>query len=453
MGAVRIRLAIGLFLATVAGCVDAHAFLEPQESVKSAVRERLGLPAVGEKLCIPSTVEINDGLSESEATQLAITNNAAFQELLADLGLAHADLLQAGLLPNPEVVYYFPTDLKPYKYLVDFPIDAVILRPARVRAANAEILRAHERLTQAGLDLVRDTRLAYADWALARERVRIAEENQTLRDRIASLADARFKAGDATPLELSTAKIDSLRAKQEYTRAVNDIPFAEERLRNLIGLGLYRPDLKPQATDSPIVDVTDIEPLAAEAIINRPDVLSAQRGIESADARVGLAKLGWLRFLGIGDATSGLSGHEFSPAFRFAIPLFNWNQGAVTRALADRDRATRQLQTIRERATQEVRQANALYAQAATDYRQWSLEIRPAVVEAVRRAENTYKEGGTSLLLVLETSRQMIDTRLREAQLRADLAKAWAELERAVGRKLGPNHAFALDRLPPRGKP
>jgi cobalt-zinc-cadmium efflux system outer membrane protein len=422
-----------------------HAIHDQQEGVKAAVAERVGMDG---RLCIPGGVDLEDGLSEAEAVRLALTNNAAFQELLADLGLAHSDLVQAGLLPNPEVIYYFPTDFKPYKYLVDFPIDAVILRPARVRAATADWERAHDRLTQAGLDLVRDTRLAHADWALARERIRIAEENRQLRERIASLTESRFKAGDATPLELSTAKVDSLRAGQELTRAINDLPFVEERLRNLLGLGLYRPELKPQPVDAPVVEVTDIEPLVAEAIAHRPDVLSAQRAIDAADARIGLAKLGWLRFLGIGDATSGVNGHEFAPAFRVGIPIFNWNEGAITRGMAEREQSTRRLQTVRERVAQEVRQANALYSQAAADYRVWTGEIRPAVQKAIRQAENTYKEGGTSLLLVLETTRQLIDTRTREAQLRADLAKAWAELERAVGRKLGPDNGFASEREP-----
>jgi cobalt-zinc-cadmium efflux system outer membrane protein len=302
-------------------------------------------------------------------------------------------------------------------------------------------------LTQAGIDLVRDTRLAYADWVLAGERIRIAAKNEQLRDKIAALTDSRFAAGDATPLEVSAARIDALRAKQEHTRANNDLPVVEERLRNLLGLGLYRPDLTPQAgTDALDLAVVDIEPLVGEAIAARPDVLSAERGVEAAEARLALAKLGWLRFIGIGDATSGRNGHEFSPAFRLAIPIFNWNQGAIARAVADRDRAVRQVETVRERAAQEVRQAHALYVQAAADYRQWTADIHPEVTRAVRRAENTYKEGGASLLLVLETSRQMIDTRNRVAQLRADLSRTWAELERAVGRKLRTNSDFASDR-------
>jgi outer membrane protein TolC len=85
--------------------------------------------------------------------------------------------------------------------------------------------------------------------------------------------------------------------------------------------------------------------------------------------------------------------------------------------------------------------------QAAADYRQWEATIRPAVDEAVRRAENAFKAGGASLLLVLETSRQTIDARTREVQLRADLATAWAELERAVGRSLRTTDSdFGADR-------
>src|SRR5262245_31518213 len=60
-------------------------------------------------------------LTEDEAVLLALWNNAAFQELLTDLDLSRADLVQAGLLPNPEVIYTFPVPQKAYKYLVDFP--------------------------------------------------------------------------------------------------------------------------------------------------------------------------------------------------------------------------------------------------------------------------------------------------------------------------------------------
>lgn len=436
MPRIRGQLAILLLPVVTAGCASIHQSLGQDHIVTTAVHERACIDDAAGKLYVPDTVHLEDGLTESEAVQLALWNNAAFQELLVDLGVSHADLVQASLLPNPELVYISGIDPKPFKYLIDFPLEAIVLRPSRMRAAGAEWERTRERLTQAGIDLIRDTRLAYADWALARERMEIAEENRKLRERIATITESRRKAGDATPLEESATHIDNLRAKQEATRANNDLPIAEERLRNLTGLGQYRPELSPQTTQPFIQRTANVELLVNEALSNRPDVLAAQHGIEAAEARLALARLGWLRLLGLGDATSGENGHEFSPGLRAAIPIFNWNQGGIARAEAERERAIRQLRTVRERAIQEVRQANQQHRQANADYRQWTTEIRPAVDVAVRRAENTYKEGGTSLLLVLETSRQMIDTRAREAQLRADLAKTWAELERSVGRKI-----------------
>jgi|SRR5262245_7960300 len=437
-------------LLALAGCLDAHALQPDRAAVAEALRARTGaglgpLTPPG-RVFVPDTVSLDTALAADAAVQLALCNNAAFQELLTDLGLARADVVQAGLLPNPEVLYSFPIDPKPYKYALDLPIDAIVLRPHRVRAATAEEERARERLTQAGLDLVRDVRLAHADWVLARERLRIAEENQKLRDRIATLAEARLKAGDATPLEVSTARIDALRARQEATRFANDLPLFEEKWRNLTGLGAWRVELEPQPVDPPAEVTEDLEALVAEAVAARPDVRAAERAIAAADARIELARLGWLRFIGIADATSGPNGHNLSPAFRVTLPVFSGNQGAIARAEIERERAVRQVQTVREKAILEVRQAYAQHAQAATDYQQWTEEIRPTVEEAVRRAENTYKEGGASLVLVLETTRQLIETRAREAQLKADLTRAWAELERAVGRRVATESDFGAER-------
>jgi outer membrane protein, heavy metal efflux system len=169
------RLTITLLPALLAlGCVDSHALHDDRDVVVSAVHERIANEP--SRPFIPETVNLADGLSEREAVQLALRNNAAFQELLTDLGLAHADVIQAGLLTNPELLYVFQTAPKPFKYAIDLPVEAIVLRPIRQRAADAEWDRTRERLTQAGLDLVRDTRLAHADWVLARQRVNIASE-------------------------------------------------------------------------------------------------------------------------------------------------------------------------------------------------------------------------------------------------------------------------------------
>jgi hypothetical protein len=47
-------------------------------------------------------------------------------------------------------------------------------------------------------------------------------------------------------------------------------------------------------------------------------------------------------------------------------------------------------------------------------------------------------------VVVLETTRQLLDSRLRREQLLADLRRSWADLERSVGRRLGTGPCVAV---------
>ena len=391
------------------------------------------------QVCLPPGVTLDGGLTEDAAISVALWNNPAFQELLVDLGLARADLIQAGLLPNPEFVYYFGATDKPFKYLFDFPIDALWLRPIRVKAAARDADRASDRLTQAGLDLIRDVRVAYADVVLARDRQRVANEALKLRGDIAAFATKRLDAGAIAAQEQATAKIDALIAAQETVRVGYDIPVAEERLRNLLGLGLLRGPLALDPSPVPGRQTLDVDRLTLDALATRPDALAAASLLQAAQARVRFNKIAWVRLLGLGDATSGrVLGHEFSPAFRVTLPLFNVGQGGVARAEAELQRAERNQQTVANQIILDVQRADLLFQQAAAEHDFVRNKVRPEVETAIRLAQAAYREGEVTYLIVLEVTRQLLDNYLREATLQGDLRRTWAELERSVGRKLPP---------------
>jgi cobalt-zinc-cadmium efflux system outer membrane protein len=421
------------------GCQTApHA--PDRSTVAAHLTQRVGhtIPCCTEpcEITFPPGASLDDGLTADEAISIALWNNAAFQELLVDLGLARGDLIQAGLLPNPEFVYYFPMSEKPFKYLLDFPIEAIWLRPIRVRSAASEADRTAARLSQAGLDLMRDVRQAYADVVLAKERVRIAGESMSLRGRIADLAERRFKAGDASQQEAATAKIDALQAEQDAARIAYDVPVLEERLRNLMGIGELREPLTLDPPPLPTCRDFDAELLAQEAMSNRPDAIATAEAIAAAEARLKFAKIGWVRVLGIADATSGRESHVLGPALRFTVPLFNWNQGGITRAAAELERAVRNQTTVQNQIILDVRRANYQYQQACAELDVLRTKVRPELEGAVRRAQGAYQEGNVPIFIVLETTRQLLDNYLREAQLHGDLRRFFAELERSVGRRL-----------------
>lgn len=412
-----------------------------RSSVSCQLEQRTGY-ALGKEQptpCPPNLpmVVLPDPLTEETAVLLALYHNAAFQELLAELKITRADLVQAGLLPNPELGYFFHVPDKPFKYVVDFPIEAIWLRPIRIAAAHGENERACQRLVQAGLDLIRDVRQAYADLLLAKQRLQVAERAVELRERVAKLAEARLQAGDASEQEVTTARIDALQSKQDAARIGYEVPLAEERLRNLLGVGDDRTPVVPESRFRELQGDIDADSLTAEAVRSRPDAAAANQAVAAARERVRLAKLGWFRFLGVLDATSGrATGREFGPAFRVTLPIFNQNQGGIARAEGELERAVRQQTTIHNQIVLDVRQAFNRFRQARAELTVLTEKVRPEVEAAIRRAEAAYKEGNASYLIVLETSRQLIDSYAREAQLTADARRAAVDLERSVGRRL-----------------
>ena len=414
-----------------------------RDSVSANLEQRTGYTVgsgtVSSQLILPPGLQQGQPLSEEQLVLLALWNNPAFQELLVELQLTRADLVQAGLLPNPEIVYYFGVTDKPLKYLVDFPLEALWLRPIRVRAAERENARVAERLTQAALDLIRDTRTAFVDLQLAKERVAVAEQSQELRGNIAKVAEKLLKTGTASEQELVTAKIDSLQAKQDRTRIGFDVTLAEERLKNLTGLAGIAGALPVLPPTALAVVEPDLEALVDEAVKTRPDAVAAQVATDAAVERLRIAKIGWVRLLGILDATSGRNtGHEFGPAFRITLPIFNLNQGLIARAEADLELMSRRRQSVCNQIVLDVRLAHTRYRQNTAELEILRQTIRPEVDASIRRSQKAYEDGNVPLLIALEASRQLIDTLGREALLKADQRRAWVELERSVGRRLTP---------------
>jgi cobalt-zinc-cadmium efflux system outer membrane protein len=438
-------LCVALALLAAASCggcapVDARASLK---TVAADLFARTGFH-VGDEPAPPdgdgslTRLASGEALTERQAVNFALLHNAAFQERLADLGLSRADVVQAGLIANPDATLLIPVGPKQLEATITAPLEALWLRGRRLDAAQRSADRAAEILTQAGLDLVRDARLAYADLVLARARMALFEESARLRERVAGIADARVRSGDAAPIDAATARVDALRAGQEARSLVHAVAVAEERLRAVMGAGEVRAAIVPAgASPEPAGADWDVEALLSDALGGRPDARAAELAAAAARDRATLARVEWLSVAFLADANErGAAGFEAGPGFRFTLPVFNQNQGAIARADAEVERALRQQRTLHDRIILEVREAHVRFRQAREDFDAWRSRIRPALEEAVRLAERAYRNGQTPLVQVLDVNRQLLDARTREAQLASDLRRARAELERSVGRRL-----------------
>jgi cobalt-zinc-cadmium efflux system outer membrane protein len=387
---------------------------------------------------VPEIVDWQDGLSEDEAVNLGLWNNPGFQELLADLGITAAAVIEADQLANPQVSTLFPLSAKQWEFTLTLPIDVLWLRPRRLAAAQLESNRVAERLVQDGLDVVRDIRLAYVDLVLAQQRLRLAEEGLQLRSQIAQTAEARLRAGAVAELDVSTMRLEVMFSREEVTRATYDVDLARERLRMLLGIGATEIRIETTAlAEVPAADLR-VDDLVWEAIGSRPDLRAVNLGVAAACERARLARCDYLGISAIlpDINAKGDRGFEAGPGLGLKIPIFNQNQGVIAREEAEAQRLRRQYARLQDDAALEVRQAYTRLVQAQQTAWIWREQVVPEATAAVAAASRALEEDGVSLVLVLETTRQLLDARWRELAALADVHRAVAELERGVGRRV-----------------
>jgi cobalt-zinc-cadmium efflux system outer membrane protein len=351
--------------------------------------------------------------------------------------LAQADLLDAGLLRNPNIQLLLPTTTKPFELFGQFAVEQFWQRPRRISAAKKQWDQVAQALLQNGLNTVRDTRQAHAALLQAQVRSRIAAESADLRQQIAKITQARLRAGDVSALDARASEADAADAIEQLHRLEHDVEIARQRLRFVAGLS-PGPALRAMASPLNQSAPPPEDALREQAWSSRPDLRALEIGIAAAAERgrwerSRLLTLGALlsskRFLN-NDILTG-------PGLSFDIPIFRSNAGGVARADAQVEQATRQYLAQRQRVDLEVSESRAALLQALDSLRDWRERVLPPAAAAVEGSKSALEAGDASNLFVLEMTRQYVDAQLREADQEAAVRRSWAELERSVGTRIG----------------
>ncbi|HEY0657309.1 MAG TPA: TolC family protein [Pyrinomonadaceae bacterium] len=377
-----------------------------------------------------SGVDLADGLTEIEAVQLALWNNAQFNADLSQIGFARADLKEAGLLRNPIFSLLFPIGPRQIEAAFSLPIEILWQRPKRVAAAKLNVERVAQSLEQNGLNLVRDVRLGYAELALAQERTRLTINAADTRRQIPSIMEARFHIGDISEAEMQTARADWQAFEEDRTRFEREAGAVKERLRLLIGLSAEQTAFEIAPAVYKPVKFTDTDALIVEARATRPDVRAAELAIEAAGARAKVEKSKIYTFLARLEVKSG----TVYPAFTSELPILNRNQGGIARAYAELDAAMRQYAVLQEQIAAEIREAQIRLGKSEELIAQLRRDVIPTLEREQQIQQTTFERGDIPFLFVLQNRQRLDLARIREAEAVAEMRRAQILLDRSVGK-------------------
>lgn len=445
-----------LALASAGGCASTSCFLPVCLDQELATRTGAGLgPAFcPDEIALPEGVSLEKGITEEDAALIALWNNPGYRELLSDLAIAEADVIQASQLANPQLTNLIPLSVKQWEAWLILPVDVIALRPARVRMAQLEENRVSQRLVQDGLNVVRDARTAFVDLRLAESLFELAETTESEFRELARIGRERVKAGAAAEVEIAPLAIEAHTTRERELRSRLEIEVIRERMMNV--LGLSQANVRVKSAQEPIalrpeLPACDAQMLVAEALEQRPDLRAVEAAIAAADQRHSLA---WWDYLGINmylpDLNSkGDKGFEAGPGIQFFVPIMHRNQGMKARTAADRERLERQLARFANTAAFEVRQALLRVEQARQSHALWHDDVLPRAEAAAQSAREALKDDGATLFAVVDSTRQLALARQRVLETQAELDRAVIELERSVGHRLRVDPAHRAEELPP----
>lgn len=391
-------------------------------------------------------------LSLSQALARFQRQNLQLEAAKYEISAARADVIAAGLLPNPHVDLgvsfrvHGESDGADHNYQImlgqSLPLWGRLSASKTAAELNAS---ATERdFLAAAWDLLGDVRHAYLDLQLAEARQRVLSAGLADLERVQRVLDARSAAGanpvyDRVRLEVERG---SLRARIAGTAA--DLAQARADLAAAIG---GQPVPEPLAAAEPLPEPHDetraLAALVRRALERRHEIAASRIAASAAEARVRATRkryipepelgLGYARFSHIAGLPNTAAGGALLASASIPLPLFDRGQGTVDRAVHE-SRAAR----VRERdvkhgierevtlAAEQLRLATSAYAGFRSD--------TATNAENVRRiAEVSYREGRGSILELLDAYRSYLQIEEQALELRGSALEAAVELDQSLG--------------------
>ncbi|MCC6424365.1 MAG: TolC family protein [Phycisphaerales bacterium] len=277
-------------------------------------------------------------LTADQAVQVALLNNLDLQATYEDLGIAQADLVQAGLLKNPtlSIERRFRGQAAEIDVAQDF-LDLLAL-PMRKKMAEAQFEEARLHVAHEVLQLTTDVKIAYytcqaREQLLQRLRL-IVDLNKTA----AELARRQHEAGTLNELDTANLTVIYDQSKVEVALAETQLTADRERLNRLMGLWGAQTTWKiaPQLPALPTTEIS-LHGLESLAVSARLDLAQRRRQIESAAQALGITQT--FRYIPVITLSAHYEHevepeHSFGPAVEIGIPLFDQGQAQVARGKA-----------------------------------------------------------------------------------------------------------------------
>jgi outer membrane protein TolC len=392
------------------------------------------------------SVDLRRGIGPDDAAAIALYSNPALRAIRDRRGLAAAQLIQAGVLPNPVASYArdYVTGgntagaTTAYNFTAGWEFSALVPFLPKQTAAQKNFRAVDLDIAWQEWQIAMNARAAvYRVLSLGAQVARAREATDGLQQSTDAVRKAT-EAHEKTVLDLAaveSASQDSratmLALEQEFERqrlGLNKILGVEPEANVTLREGLTLPTQLAPPDERGLFDGLES---------HRLDLLGLQQGIESQDATVRAAVLAQFPKMSVAFVRAKDNTNVQSTGFSVAVdvPIFDRNQGVIAN-----ERATRQ--RLLDEYHQRVFEARSDIATAIADIRSLGRQIAaaeealPLLEKLVASAQTAIEQGNADVLSYYTARSNLLQKRIQLIKLQEQLLEAHTALEIASGRYL-----------------
>ena len=377
-------------------------------------------------------------LTLAEALRLADERHPALAVVRGRIEAAEGRMVQAGLLPNPEMVARMES--APFKggmtseadFIVGasqrLPIGGRLDAASRVEALDRDRLVREAEVLRLGIHA--RVHAAFATALYAVRTARLHEETRRFAQDGAEIARARLAAGDALAEDVDRVELEEIRARVEVARSRGLEVLALSGLAGAIGEAGFRIESVSGELESAL-EIPTLDSILA-ALERGPHAALGEAEIAVARERVELAKAQRIPDVNLDlfyRRVGSLDRSALDVGLAVAIPLFDRNQGRIREALAETGAAEAQVRSTRNELRTQVREAHANLARAMIQARLLKDEVLPRAARILEAAEKRHAAGDLALSEVLLMRRDRSAVRLAHLESLRDVLAAWTLLK------------------------
>jgi outer membrane protein TolC len=381
-------LAIALSAVVLSGCAT-FSNDGGLDAVSTLTKERTGQSVQWDKPENAAAVQASlaqllaKPLTPDTAVQVALANNGGLQASFAELGVAEADLVQAGRMRNPGFSFSKlrgGEDTEIDRSIM-FDFVGLLTIPLRTGIEQRRFEQAKLQAASQAVALAGDTRKAYFNAVAAQQSVAYAEQVVVASEAGLDLAQRLAKVGNWSKLDQARQQGFYSDATTQLARARHNAMATREQLTRLMGLwgtstAFKLPERLPDLPKAPN-EVANIE---TQAMSQRLDVQMAKRNAEATASALGLSKAtGFINVFDAGYINKSQSGKPGENGYQISLelPIFDWGGARTARAEATYMQSVYRTADTAIRARSEVREAYSAYRTTYDIARHYRDEVVP----------------------------------------------------------------------------